>query len=328
MTNEEQSKAQDAQTVSGEQNEEQDVQTAPEEQNTEQDVPDAPEEETREERARRWVKPVLLVTGAVFALLLIVFAVLFLSALFADDGDEDITSIRQAEEETTADAEAESLAALLREPAELKEVSPEAKAHRENELVFSFSLADFIDSFNGYYWQDRSVRLLPPQQSWGSVRNHTSIHSDHDTVCYLFTRDEQIHSLPTLTVYVPSDAELIQLITVDFDDHGYDREMFEEYEDMSFYVLRVFFPDLPETTLKSLIKKLNDYAYDHVLPNEEGYSNGAVPQIMYYRNGVGVYPYFAIGQCVHFCVIPVTDASIAAFRAQGTQAEALPENGF
>lgn len=300
-----------------------------EEQTKNRDVSEASEEDAcGERRARRLIKPVLLGTGAALLLLMIAAAVLFLGALFAGDGEGDVKSIRQAEEETTADAEAESLAALLHAPAAQKILSPEVAAHRENELVFSVSMADFIDSFNGFYWKDRAVRLLPPQQNWGAVLNHTSIQSDHDTVCYLFSRDERVHSLPSLTVYVPADAELIQEITVDFDDHGYDQGMFEEYEDMCFYVLRVFFPDVPEETLRGLIRTLNDYAYDHVLPNEEGYTHGAVPQILYYRNGVAVYPYFAIGQCVHFCVIPVTDASIAAFQSQGTQAEALPENGF
>ena len=282
--------------------------------------------ETKNPDKKKRIRIILISAAGALFLLTTVFGVLFLSALLTDDGEEEAIPYRQAEE-TTADAEAESLAALLREPAEEKTVSHDVITHRENELVFSLSMDDFISSFNGFYWQDHAARLLPPRENWGAERNRTSIHCDYETVCYMFSRDERVHSLPSLAVFAPPDEDLIQQITVDFDDHGYDQGMFEEYETMCAYVLRVFFPELPEQTLGKLIKTLNDYAYDHILPNEEAYTHGSIPQVLYHRNGVGIYPFFAVGQCVHFCVIPVTDATLAAFRAQGTDVKPLENTG-
>lgn len=247
---------------------------------------------------------------------------LFIRALLPGAGEEEAHPIASAEE-TPADAGAESLAVWLQTPAEQKILSWKTVGHREKELVFSFSMADFIDSFNGFYWQDHAVRLLPPRENWGSVTDRISIHSDHETEYCVFSRDARAASLPTLSVYVPADADLVQEITVDFDDHGYSDRYFREYEEMCYDTLRVFFPGLSEETLRGLIRTLNDYAYEHVLPNEQGYYHGAVPQVMYCRDGVGVYPYFAVGEFVHFCVIPVTDASAEAFRAQGTRLETL-----
>lgn len=276
---------------------------------------------------RIWM--IALCVLAVFCVFAAIMGFLFLRTLLAEENEaETWVPFVVAEEETTADAEAQRLNALLQESAPEKVLSPETQTHRENELVFSVSMADFIESFNGYYWADHAVRLLPPQENWSSVLNHTSIHCDWDTMYYVYSRDERIHSLPTLSVYVPSDADLIQEITVDFDYKGYDRDWYEEYEAMGFYALRVFFPDLPEQTLKTLVRTLSDYAFDHMLPNEKGYYHGAVPELMYHRNGVGVYPYFAVGEFVHLCIIPVTEASLSAFRAQGTRVEALTETGF
>lgn len=278
------------------------------------------------EKAKRIGIVALCAAGFLF-LVLAVAGVLFLRALLAaPEEEEEWHPIVLAEEETAADAGAERLAALLREPAPVKALAPQTQTHRENELVFSVSMDDFIGSFNGYYWQDHAARLLPPRENWSSVRNRNAIHSDWDTIFYVYSRDERIHSLPTVSVYVPADADLLQEVTVDFDYKGYDQNRYDEYGDMGFYALRVFFPELPETTLKTLVRTLNEYAFDHMRPNEEGYYHGAVPEVLYHRNGVGVYPYFAVGEFMHLCIIPVTEGSLSAFRAQGTRVEALPEN--
>ena len=43
---------------------------------------------------------------------------------------------------------------ILREKAEIRELDAAVMDYQEDELVFSFSIDDFIDSFNGYYWED------------------------------------------------------------------------------------------------------------------------------------------------------------------------------
>lgn len=41
------------------------------------------------------------------------------------------------------------------EVVEIKELDIDVIENREDELVFSFSINDFIDSYNGYYWKDK-----------------------------------------------------------------------------------------------------------------------------------------------------------------------------
>ena len=47
------------------------------------------------------------------------------------------------------------------------------------------------------------------------------------------------------------------------------------------------------------------------------YASGAVPCALYYRGDIGVYPYFALGDYVRLCVIPVTPQYLDQLRAQG-----------
>ena len=64
---------------------------------------------------------------------------------------------------------------------------------------------------------------------------------------------------------------------------------------------------------------LNKLAYDNVFPNEKGYNSNSTPCALYYKNGIGLYPYFAIGECVHLCIIPVTQETISDFEARGVR---------
>lgn len=41
--------------------------------------------------------------------------------------------------------------------------------------------------------------------------------------------------------------------------------------------------------------------------------------MLFHKDGIGVYPYFAIGDWEHFCIIPVTEEIIAEFEKKGAQ---------
>jgi len=206
---------------------------------------------------------------------------------------------------------------ILHQSAEIKELDISAVENRENELVFNISLDDFIDSYNGYYWNDKSVRYLPPSYMWGSCAAENAVHSAHETLLYTFTEDEKLWSFPTISAYVPTNSDHIQEITLEFDNHGYTDALHEIYEEHCLYTLKVFFPELSNDKITELYSEINAYAFDHFPFPEMSYSSNSTPQILYYKDGTGVYPYFP-NSVLHLCIIPVTDSTLDTFSANGT----------
>ena len=109
-----------------------------------------------------------------------------------------------------------------------------------------------------------------------------------------------------------------------FDDHSYTESMYHLYERTCFYTIKVLFPSFDDTEIVELYTKLNELAYQDIFPNEHGYSSDSIPVALFYKDGIGLYPYFAIGESVHLCVIPVTDQTIAAFETKGTAIYEIP----
>ena len=213
---------------------------------------------------------------------------------------------------------------ILQERAEIRELNAAVMNYQGDELVFSFSIDDFIDSFNGYYWEDYESRYLLPSSMWISFVYESSIHSKYASNYYYFTPDETMWSLPTVSVFTPSDESYVQEIMLSFDDHSYTESMYHLYERTCFYTIKVLFPSFDDAEIVELYTKLNELAYQNVFPNEQGYSSDSIPAALFYKDGIGLYPYFAIGESVHLCVIPVTDQTITAFEAKGTTIYEIP----
>ena len=93
--------------------------------------------------------------------------------------------------------------------------------------------------------------------------------------------------------------------------------MYELYEEMCFYTLKVFFHNLSDENLTELYKTINQLAYDNIFPHEKAYTYDSVPCALYYKDGIGVYPYFAIGQSVKLCILPITDQTLNEFKEKG-----------
>ena len=208
--------------------------------------------------------------------------------------------------------------------AQIQELEIHVTENRENELVFSVSAEEFIDSYNRFYEQDFGRTYLFPLSQWLCLTYDTSIHSDHETNCFLFSEDETVSTMPTITIYAPTNRDCIQQITVDYDEHAYTEQSHNKYERMCCYTLKVFFPDLSYETLRELYAQVHAMGNQEALPVEQGYGKGAIPRVLYYRNGIGVYPYFAVGDWAHLCVIPVTQASVEAFAEQGVVIYNIP----
>ena len=213
------------------------------------------------------------------------------------------------------DNEAESTASQV----ETGALDIQVMENRKNELVFTISTSDYVESYNSYYKVDYCRSLLPPVSQWQCFTYDSAIHSEYETKCYSFTEDEHVYSLPTITVYVPTNDDYIQQITVNFDEHSFTQSGFEQYKEMCYYTMKVFFPDLPDARIMDLCAEIVALGNQNVFSSDEWFSKNAVPFALFYREGIGVYPYFAIGDWEHFCIIPVTEETVTEFGEKGVQ---------
>ena len=202
---------------------------------------------------------------------------------------------------------------------ELHQLDIAVMENRENELVFDISMDDFIESYNSLYFRDKGREYLLPKSEWRKFTYDDAIHSDHETSLLEFTVDERIWSQPTITVYVPTNGDYIQEITVNFDEHGYSESFYAEFEELCFYTLKVFFPDMPDNEIIALYEEANHLGNMNVFLNEDGYKKGCVPCVLYHKDGIGIYPYFAIGEWVHLCIIPATQEIIDDYAQKGVE---------
>ena len=215
----------------------------------------------------------------------------------------------------TLDNEAESTASQVENGA----LDIQVMENRKNELVFTISTSDYVESYNSYYKVDYCRSLVPPVSQWQCFTCDSAIHSEYETKCYSFTEDEHVYSLPTITVYVPTNDDYIQQITVNFDEHSFTQSGFEQYNEMCYYTMKVFFPDLSDARIMDLCAEIVALGNQNVFSSDEWFSKNAVPFALFYREGIGVYPYFAIGDWEHFCIIPVTEETVTEFEEKGVQ---------
>lgn len=215
----------------------------------------------------------------------------------------------------TLDSEAGSTASQV----ETGALDIQVMENRKNELVFTISTSDYVESYNSYYKIDYCRSLLPPVSQWQCFTYDSAIHSEYETKCYSFTEDEHVYSLPTIMVYVPTNDDYIQQITVNFDEHSFTQSGFEQYKEMCYYTMKVFFPDLSDVRIMDLCAEIVALGNQNVFSSDEWFSKNAVPFALFYREGIGVYPYFAIGDWEHFCIIPVTEETVTEFGEKGVQ---------
>lgn len=215
----------------------------------------------------------------------------------------------------TLDNEAESTASQVGTGA----LDIQVMENRKNELVFTISTSDYVESYNSYYKVDYCRSLLPLVSQWQCFTYDSAIHSEYETKCYSFTEDEHVYSLPTIMVYVPTNDDYIQQITVNFDEHSFTQSGFEQYKEMCYYTMKVFFPDLSDAHIMDLCAEIVALGNQNVFSSDEWFSKNAVPFALFYREGIGVYPYFAIGDWEHFCIIPVTEETVTEFGEKGVQ---------
>ena len=200
---------------------------------------------------------------------------------------------------------------------EIKLPDFEVMENRNNELVFDVSLEEFISCYNALYQKDKHSNYLLPASRWSRETYDNAIHSSHPTIYYEFSENPQKWLLPTMTVYVPTNSDVIQEITLNFDDHGYTSEMMQLFQEICFYTFKVMFADITDEKINELTQTLIDEAYEREV--NEWYSFGTIPSVLYIKDEIGVYPYFGTGQMLRLCVVPVTEKLLDLWRGRGTK---------
>lgn len=191
----------------------------------------------------------------------------------------------------------------------------------EGKPVFSLSVDGFIGDFNALYREEKGVDYLTPADRWKRYDSEAL-----GAVCYQFSENEQVWSLPTVTVCVSPDGTGIRQVVVKFDEHSRTESLYALYERLCACTLRAFLPELDRDAAAELAGEVNRLAYENVFAHEDGYGPEAVPRALFYQDGVGVYPYFAVGEWVHFCVIPVTEDVVRDYESKGVTVYALEDS--
>ena len=248
-------------------------------------------------------------------IVVIVWALLlFLGALFLLFGfltDEDAVPVASLETAEPADP--------LAEEAPLLELDTGVTKTENDTRVFHFSLDEFIASYNGYYWQEEGARYLLAASEWTQEQLERTVQSAEPATRYSYRVDEDTWTLPQLRVTVPEDSELVEEVAVCYDEHSFSSATYALFEEDCFYTLKTFFPDLDDTQLTEIVETVNQSAYDHTFLSSQQYRPGTaqLPPLLYHRDGIGVFGYFAIGAPVHFCIIPVDETLLADYAASG-----------
>ncbi|MBR5428101.1 MAG: hypothetical protein IK118_07120 [Clostridia bacterium] len=190
---------------------------------------------------------------------------------------------------------------------------------RDGRALFALTPQAFIDEFNRYYSAANGDAYLRSPARWRVSEFDAAPHGRGETVVYNFSRDEQIWSLPTVSIYVPAGEARICEITLNFDDHSFTPELFAEYKELCRCALRVFFPDKDDRQTDALIGEMIAFADENILPDTQWYGADSVPQVAYIRNGIACYPYFAFGDWLRICIVPVDRELEDEFEAAGTQ---------
>lgn len=230
------------------------------------------------------------------------------------------------QQEVSVDASTVQTTAAMDEAAPLTPLDVQVEKNDDDLLVFDCTLDDFIASYNGFYWQDAGKRYLRSADDWRADAVEETVHADEPATQYTTSADPDRWTLPQMKVFVPEGDTRIEQVAVTYDDHSYSEATYALFEEDCFYTLKVFFPDLDDEVLRETVQTLNRTAYDHTFLSEQQYRPGKAqrPAMLYHRDGIGVFAYFAIGAPLHFCIIPVDDALIDDLTANGSDVRTLP----
>lgn len=193
----------------------------------------------------------------------------------------------------------------------------------KNELAFSFTADDFINSYNGFYYSDNVKNYLRPISDWMKYSRDNSPHSKYETLFYLFSENGKVWPYPTITICTQANSSIASEVMVSLDTHAYSNDMYEVFKEMSYYSLKVFLPSMEQSKIEDLFEKLYKLSYKNYVETPYGYD--PTPPAIYVSGETGIYPYYAEGEPLNICIIPVDNEYIEKLKEKGVSVYNLEE---
>ena len=189
----------------------------------------------------------------------------------------------------------------------------------ENDLVFDMTANELIEGWNAVCDREGTPdACLPPLEQFETYVEDTSIPSDHRTRHYVYAPGDA-RFYPVLNIYVSEESGQLLQIELNYNEHDLRDNTWRLHEEMCFVAAGVLMPDISAKELASLCREVNELAAEKIVSHEERFGKGMVPGVLICHNGIGVYPYFAVGSRSHFCVIPVDEETISNYQEAGTE---------
>ena len=203
---------------------------------------------------------------------------------------------------------------------------PEIKAleNEEQRAVLSLSLDDFAAAYNRVYRLTHETDYLSPASEWTALNDVTRLW-EYPCVCYSFSADPQIYSLPKVLVYAPEGGEEIYEIELLFDDHSFQEGFYEEFQRICHNTLQALLPNLSDAERSALYDTLYAQTGELFLGDYYVDPDGSkpIPEKIYRCGEMGFYGYYGSGSA-NICIIPLTDAATAQIAQNGTELVSAP----
>ena len=232
------------------------------------------------------------------------------------DGSDHSDTLLKEIEITEIASEHEGNAKSVEESADERLTSFRTIVSQNNELVFSVSIDDFIEAYNNLYQAEHNSDFLTVKTQWVQLKQYKTDYSDFESSLYRFQQDTTNYVEPNICVYVPADADYIQAITLNFDDHGYQEWALNLYIQECLYTFKVLFPAIDSDYLEMMFHEIFDMAY-----SSDCFVNDfekAEPFILFYKGDIGIYPYFSMGT-VYICIVPITQDYLTDLTLKGSE---------
>lgn len=192
------------------------------------------------------------------------------------------------------------------------------------ERVFSVTLEDVINSYNGYYYDAHGRSYMRHQALWQKERQPAGMHFGEECDVYTYCMDFAKWTLPRMSAYCSTTDEQLREFVCNYDDHSYSPESFALYEEVCANTLRVFVPDLSAKEAQEWAAHINKIGDDNTFNSDKQYRSADMkPTDLFVHDNVGVFSYVAIGAPLNFCVIPVDDILIESYRISGVRIHPL-----
>lgn len=170
------------------------------------------------------------------------------------------------------------------------------------EDAFSFSLEEFIKSFNSFYAAEKGEEYLPEVDKWNMYATGPTIHNSNETMCFAYSQEPAVRAIPQIIIYADSYATEVYQISISYDDHSYSPETYDLYKELTAYTLKTMFPDKKEKEIKEYTDSILA-ALDESFTTDKT-SKDTMPQLIYNEGGIGIYPYYVVGELMEVRLIP------------------------